>query len=98
MFTSIGTGLAPQYITAKAEAIFVLEETKTSSPFLRPITLHAKCKAVVPLVVVTPYLQFTYLLNFFQKFLQISLSNLELSKHERAYFFSRLSILMSKTG
>ena len=67
--TFLGNPLYSKYLKdTKADAIFVLDETKTSSPFLSPIDLHAKCSAVVPLVVVTPYLQLTNLLNFFSNF------------------------------
>ena len=53
------------YTIENAHAILVLLETNTSSPSVTPTVLKARCKAVVPLVVVIPYLQLTKLPNLF---------------------------------
>ena len=53
---SIGIGIPPLYIIENADAIFVLEETKTSSPFFIPTAKQHKCRAFVPLL--------TAILNF----------------------------------
>ena len=42
--------MPPLYIIENADAIFVLEETKTSSPFFIPTAKQHKCKAFVPLL------------------------------------------------
>ena len=72
-----------------AHAILVLLETNTSSPSVTPTVLKARCKAVVPLVVVIPYLQLTKLLNLFSNSLTYGpCPTKDVSKQSLMKFFS----------
>ena len=63
--TSMGTGLAFWYITEKYVAIFVIAGISTSSSFWMSKLNKARCKAVVPLETVIPYLQSQIFEKFF---------------------------------
>ena len=56
-------GFAPVAVIAWKEATYVIDGTNTSSPYPMPQACNARCKAAVPLVVATQYLD----LKIFEK-------------------------------